>query len=190
MTGGIATAADMVGVSQPAIAQAINKLEDVTGLVLFRRLHARGMELTLQGEEFLSYVDQLLTFADQLEVAAHDISRHRLGTVRFGIFQSLSPFYLAQIVSGYREEMPGVALNVHEMLQEELTTSLQKNELDVAVLYDLGLDPHMLKLHSLASACPYLIVSQTHRLAGREMVSVSEIDGEDFVLFDAPQRSC
>ena len=38
LKGGIAPAAQLVGISQPAVAQAIAKLEDQTGLVLFRRL--------------------------------------------------------------------------------------------------------------------------------------------------------
>lgn len=185
--GCIATAAQIVGVSQPAIAQAINKLEDLTGLVLFRRLHARGMVLTPQGKEFLRYANQLLSYAKQLEVATADIAKHRKGTVRLGCFQSLAPFCLAQILSGYRAEMPGIVLNVSEMLQQDLTTALQKDELDLAILYDLGLDTNTFDLHPLAVCRPYLIVPQGHRLASRDTVSIRDIDGEDFVLFDAPQ---
>lgn len=185
--GSIAAAADIVGVSQPAIAQAITKLEDMTGLVLFRRMHARGMELTAQGKEFLCYADQLLTYADQMDVAVQDIAKHRMGTVRLGCFQSLAPFYLAQILSGYRAKMPGVVLNVREMLQEELTMALQRNELDLAILYDLGLDTQVFDLHPLTVAHPYLIVPQEHRLARLEAVSIHDINGENFILFDAPQ---
>ncbi len=186
-TGGIAAAAEIIGVSQPAVAQAITKLEDLTGLVLFRRLHARGMELTPQGSAFLRYADQLLAYADQMSLAAEDIAKHRKGTVRLGCFQSLAPFFVPQILSGYRAEMPGVVLNLSEMLQEDLTTALQKNELDLAILYDLGLDAQVYDLHPLAVLRPYLIVPQGHRFAERDAVSIRDIDGEDFVLFDAPQ---
>ena len=44
--GGIAQAARALNISQPAVAQAIEKLEDVTGLRLFDRRHARGATLT------------------------------------------------------------------------------------------------------------------------------------------------
>ena len=39
----------------------------------------------------------------------------------------------------------------------------------------------------LATAYPYLIVPPGHRLATQKSVSICEIDGEDFVLFDAPR---
>ncbi len=185
--GGIAAAAETAGVSQPAIAQAITKLEDMTGLILFRRLHARGMELTPQGSAFLRYADQLLTYAEHMDRAVTDIAQHRQGTVRLGCFQSLAPFFLAQVLSGYRAQMPGVVLDTYEMLQEELTTALGKNELDLAILYDLGLDTGAFDLHPLSEERPYLIVPKGHRLAQQTEVSLTEIDGEDFVLFDAPQ---
>lgn len=185
--GGIAAAAEDIGVTQPAIAQAIAKLEDMTGILLFRRLHARGMELTPQGREFLLYADQLLALAQQMDLAIEDIAQHRRGTLRLGCFQSLAPFFLAPLVSGYQKQAPGVVLNTQEMLQEELTTALQKNELDLAILYDLGLDTGEFDLHPLAEFRPYLIVPPDHRLAARDCVSIRDIDGEDFVLFDAPQ---
>lgn len=185
--GGIAAAAETAGVSQPAIAQAIAKLEDLTGLVLFKRLHARGMELTPQGKEFLRYAEQLLNYADQMDRALTDIAKHRKGTVRLGCFQSLAPFFLAQVVGGYRSRMPGVALKTRESLQEDLTTALKKSELDLAILYDLGLDARVFDLHPLVELRPYLIVPQGHRLARMARVSIRDIDKEDFVLFDAPQ---
>lgn len=157
-TGGIASAAQVVGVSQPAVAQAVTKLEDQTGLVLFRRLHARGMELTAQGVEFLRYAEQMLVYAEQMNVAAADIAAHRVGRLRIGCFQSIAPFYLAKIVCGMSQYMPGVVLDVQELLQEELTLSLGRNEIDLAILYDLGLDETRFKLRPLAAAPLYLIV--------------------------------
>lgn len=186
-TGGIASAAQVVGVSQPAVAQAVAKLEDQTGLVLFRRLHARGMELTAQGVEFLRYAEQMLVYAEQMNVAAADIAAHRVGRLRIGCFQSIAPFYLAKIVCGMSQYMPSVVLDVQELLQEELTLSLGRNEIDLAILYDLGLDETRFKLRPLAAAPLYLIVPPDHRLAARESVSICEIDDEEFVLFDAPQ---
>ena len=186
-TGGFASAAQVVGVSQPAIAQAIAKLEDQTGLVLFRRLHARGMELTAQGVEFLRHAEQMLIYADHMGVAVADIAAHRMGTLRLGCFQSIAPFCLARILSECPKHMPGVVLDVRERLQEELITALGRNEIDLAILYDLGIDETRFRIRPLATAHLYLIVPPGHRLATRDTVSIREIDREDFVLFDAPQ---
>ncbi|MCI5095357.1 MAG: LysR family transcriptional regulator [Rhodobacteraceae bacterium] len=49
--GGIAQAARNLNVSPAAVASAIDKLEDTTGLVLFDRFPARGLRLTPTGAE-------------------------------------------------------------------------------------------------------------------------------------------
>ncbi|WP_282168703.1 LysR family transcriptional regulator [Ruegeria atlantica] len=186
-TGGIASAAQLVSISQPAVAQAIAKLETQTGLVLFRRLHARGMELTAQGVEFLRYAEQMLVYADKMDVAVADIAAHRMGTLRIGCFQSIAPFYLSHILSVFPRHMPGVVLDVDELLQEDLIIALGRNEIDLAILYDLGIDETLFRIRPLATADLYLIVPPNHRLSKRASVSIREIDGEEFVLFDAPQ---
>ena len=186
-TGGIASAARAIGISQPAVAQSISKLEDMTGLVLFRRLHARGMVLTAQGTEFLRHAEELLACAERVDQAIEGIADNRTGTIRLGCFQSIAPFCLARIVRGYRDLAPGVVLEVREMLQEELMLAIGKNELDLAIMYDLGLDPGLFAWRGLSAAKPYLIVAEGHRLAHSKSVPLSEIASEDYILFDAPR---
>lgn len=186
-TGGIASAARAIGISQPAVAQSIKKLEDMTGLVLFRRLHARGMVLTAQGTEFLRHAEMLLACAGRVDQAIEAIADNRTGTIRLGCFQSIAPFWLARIVRGYRDLAPGVVVEVKELLQEELIDAIGRNALDLAIMYDLGLDPELFGWQALAAAKPYLIVSEGHRLAQRKSVSLREIASEDYILFDAPR---
>jgi DNA-binding transcriptional LysR family regulator len=186
-TGGIAPAARALGISQPAVAQAIAKLEAVSGLTLLRRYHARGTELTAQGEEFLRYAKDLVARAIETEAAISEIAANRAGTIRLGCFQSIAPFCLAQIVRGYREMAPDVVLEVAEMLQEELTDALTHGQLDLAIMYDLGLDPARIDWRNISAVPPYLIVPPNHRLAHRQRVSLREIASEDYILFDAPR---
>ncbi|MGJ8569982.1 MAG: LysR family transcriptional regulator [Hoeflea sp.] len=186
-TGGIASAARAIGISQPAVAQSISKLEDMTGLVLFRRLHARGMVLTAQGTAFLRNAEELLACADRVDQAIEGIADNRTGTIRLGCFQSIAPFCLARIVRGYRDLAPGVVLEVKEMLQEELMLAIGQNEIDLAIMYDLGLDPDLFAWRGLSAAKPYLIVAEGHRLAHRQSVSLSEIAEDDYIMFDAPR---
>ena len=65
--GGIAQAARALNLSQPAIAQALNKLEEQYELVLFLRQHSRGVELTAQGRQLYTQAQHLLTEAEEQE---------------------------------------------------------------------------------------------------------------------------
>lgn len=52
-------AADALYLSQPSLSNSVRELEGEIGLTLFRRSN-RGIELTAEGEEFLSYARQIL----------------------------------------------------------------------------------------------------------------------------------
>lgn len=184
--GGVAQAARALNISQPAVAQAIDKLEQVTGLILFVRHHARGMELTLQGRAFLDQARTLAAGAARMDSAVADIAANRRGTIRLGCFQSIAPFYLARIVREYGRRAPDVAIAAVERLHADLVSGLAGGELDLAILYDMGLDPHEVSWEMLAQARPYVIVPANHPVARRRRVSLRTLGEEDYVLFDAP----
>ena len=54
--GVMAQAARQLNVSEPALADAIRKLEDLAGIQLLERFHARGARLTPRGRHFLTAV--------------------------------------------------------------------------------------------------------------------------------------
>jgi len=72
---GISAAADAVFLSQPAITQAISKLETLLGVALFDRL-TDGMSLTKPGVMFKFRVDRML---EQLELGFAEASRLQPG---------------------------------------------------------------------------------------------------------------
>ena len=75
--GGIAQAARVLNITQPAIAQALDKLEDVYGFKLLKRHHAKGTELTAEGRAFADLAARLVTVADRTEAGAKTIGTRK-----------------------------------------------------------------------------------------------------------------
>lgn len=182
--GGIAQAARALNISQPAIAQAIDKLEGLTGLRLFDRFHARGVTLTAQGRAFQRPARALLDQAATTEAEAAAIAADLSGLVRVGCFHTIAPFCMAQLVQGYRALYPGVEVRVFERRQDELVTGLRTNALDLAVTYDMALDTSDLEGQVLARLKPVVILSEGHPLAARSSISLKQLAEEPLVLFD------
>ncbi len=184
--GGIAQAARTLNISQPAIAQAIDKLEDITGLQLFDRQHARGMDLTTQGRAFFQEAQDLTAMALTVERNVTDIAANLKGTIRLGCFQSIAPFHVARLSSEYQRINPEVNVEVSELLQGELVTGLLEGQIDLAILYDLGLDPSLFGWQVLSEPKPYVVLPGTHPKAQDKSVSLKALAEEPYVLFDAP----
>lgn len=184
--GGIAQAARALNISQPSIAQALDKLETVTGLKLFDRHHARGATLTLQGRAFLDHVTALETQAEQVAREAAALAADRSGEIRLGCFYTLAPFYMAGLIRAHLAAFPGVRVRSQEMHLTNLAEAVRDGSLDIALTYDLGADLSGLALTELASLKPIVIISATHPIAARRSVWLKELADEPYVMFEGP----
>ncbi|MBQ2106832.1 MAG: LysR family transcriptional regulator, partial [Lachnospiraceae bacterium] len=65
-TGSMNEAAKQLYIAQPSLSQSVRELEKEIGVELFRRGN-RGVVLTLEGEEFLSYARQVIEQYELME---------------------------------------------------------------------------------------------------------------------------
>lgn len=184
--GGIAQAARALNISQPSVAQALDKLEAVTGLILFERHHARGTSLTLQGRLFLKHIVQLDLQAQQVEREAAALAAERAGEIRLGVFRTLAPFYAPSLIRSFSVQVSGVRIHPQEMALGELAEALQAGTLDLALTYDQGTDLDGLDTVELASLRPQVILAADHRLASRQSVRLKDLAAEPYVMFEGP----
>lgn len=184
--GGIAQASRVLNISQPAVAQALDKLEHVFGFRLFERHHARGTELTPQGRAFLRSARDLLQQAERSEHDAHAIAADLVGIVRLGCFHSIAPFYLAQIISTYREAYPEVEINASELRQDEILSGLAVGKIDLALTYDMSLDDCPVERHVLTELKPFVLLNERHHRAAQSSIRLADMAQEPYVMFDGP----
>ncbi|MCW0232111.1 MAG: LysR family transcriptional regulator [Ferrovibrio sp.] len=184
--GGIAQAARALNISQPSVAQALDKLENVTGLALFDRHHARGLTLTLQGRVFLEHVTRLEEQAQQVEREASALAAEAAGEIRLGVFWTLSPFYAARLISSFADIVPGVIIRLREMSLTDLADALREGSIDLALTYDRGAEPEGLAFVELAALRPMVVLAADHPLAGRRSINLSDLAAEPYVMLDGP----
>lgn len=184
--GGIAQAARALHISQPAVAQALGKLEQILGLRLILRHHARGTELTPQGRAFLRSARDLLRQADRAEAHARALAANLAGTIRFGCFHTIAPFHLARLVKAYGADRPDVQIAVIEAMQDEIVGGIEAGDLDLALTYDMSLEDCVLERRVVARLRPFVLLSDDHPLAARPSVAMAELAREPLVVFDGP----
>ncbi|MCK0195766.1 LysR family transcriptional regulator [Ancylobacter sp. 6x-1] len=184
--GGIAQAARALNISQPSVAQALDKLESITGLTLFDRHHARGLTLTLQGRVFLEHVTRLDQQAQQVEREALALAAEAAGEIRLGVFWTLSPFYAAGLIRAFADIAPGVIVRQREMSLTDLADALREGSIDLALTYDRGAEPDGLAFVELAVLRPMIVLAADHPLASRRSINLSDLATESYVMLDGP----
>jgi DNA-binding transcriptional LysR family regulator len=182
--GGIAQASRVLNISQPAVAQAIDKLESLFKFRLFDRHHARGTELTPQGRAFIKSARSFLLEAEKTEHDARAISTDTAGIIRFGCFHTIAPYYVPQIMSAYKKKFSNVEIDACEMRQDEIMHSLAAGEIDLALTYDMSLQDYPVERQVVAKLKPFILVYENHPCAMQSSISLADVAQEPFVMFD------
>lgn len=126
-------AAKQLGISQPALSQALAKLERLLGHRLVDR-QAVKLELTDAGRFLLERAGRLLAEADALESGLAAYKAGLRGRVAVGALASIARTLLPPALALAREKVPELALDVHEVAPQEAIEALYGRTLEVAVV--------------------------------------------------------
>lgn len=185
--GSITAAAAQLHVSPSAVSGAVDELERALGTQLTVRRRAHGVTLTTSGHDVLRRARNLLAEAEDLESRARDTGEDLRGLLMVGSYHTLAPTVLAELLAAYTERHPGVDLDFISGSQADLVDRLVRGELDLAVVYDVALPPHV-QVHRLYEAIPQVVLPADHHLAQDEKhpLPLDLLASEPFILLDLP----
>lgn len=132
-TGSVTLAAGRLGRTQSAVSLQIKRLEDTLGQPLFERL-ARGVALTPRGEQLLPYARRVAALLDEAALALRE--KPLVGPVRVGIPDEYSGSVLPGALAAFDARHEGVQVSIRCDYSEGQMRALERDELDLAVIYD------------------------------------------------------
>jgi DNA-binding transcriptional LysR family regulator len=179
--GSLSAAAQHLNVSQPALSNALTRVEEQLGYPLFARRRGAAMALTPQGRSFIEEAEALLANAARLENAT-DTSTDK-ARLRLGCFVDLAPFLLARALLQLRAEMPDVAVSYRVDSFEGLISGLIDGRIDLALTYGLSMDATFTR-HTLFTSSPRALLSPDHPLAAKCEVSLKDVAAYPLILSD------
>jgi len=170
-------------ISQPAVSQALQQLEDDIGVMLIDR-SKRPIELTAAGTFYFERCQKWLLDYRAIEDAVHQYSGRVVGKVRVSAIYSVGLLQMSSYVNRLHEEYPDVELHLDYGHPDAIYRRLQRDEVDLGIVSfprdggEIGcirwLDQEMV-----------VVVAAGHQWAQREQISIHELDGIDFVAFTA-----
>lgn len=184
--GSMTAAAKELSTSQSTLSDSIAHLEQAMKVRLFERTPRRTLELTLAGRRLLSDALTLLEDVDRLALTARGDTDTLAGELVVGVFTPLSSFRASVILSAFQNAHPAVKLSLLEGDQESIRQALVRRRCDVALMYDIGLDPGF-TTSTVERLPPHIVVHTQHQFAKRlDGVHLRDIAGEPLILLDLP----
>ncbi len=125
-------AARKLGVTQPALTKAMHRLESETGVTLFDR-RSRGVSLTVYGESFRRHARTIRAGMAEAESEIGALRDGTSGRVRLGAGPSWQGRVIPEAIRRFRNDRPGVRLQVMGGTDDVLKAELRAGRLDLVV---------------------------------------------------------
>lgn len=169
--------------TQPAISQAIRRLEDEVGEKLFDRSSKDGT-LTEAGQVLQEYADRILRLTDEAELSVRELRDLHRGRVLIGVNEAAATILLP-LIDRFRTAHPAVMLDVRRVAARHVAVEVVQGNLDFGVM---TFQPPERKLQALPLGADemVLLVHPEHPFAGRARVTMTEFGQQTVIAHSDP----
>ncbi len=172
--------------TQPPLTQAIAQLERHLGVMLFARTK-RSVQLTAQGQELLPQAQALLMQAKAVVLSARALAGGESGRLRLAFVSTVGFSILPPWVMAFRQEYPGVQLDLVEATGDVQLQLLQTDAVDAGfILHATGFTAPGLQRLTVAQEPLVLAMPESHALAQRTTLRLQDVWALPLVTF--PRR--
>jgi DNA-binding transcriptional LysR family regulator len=180
--GQLTRAATRLHIAQPALSQAIAKLESQLGLKLLIR-NPRGVTLTPAGKVFFEKARAAVEAEREAVQTAESLARGAQGTLVFGTV-GLPPWLAdPELVEAFTGARPNVEIRLKEVPFPSTPIASWLADVDVMISTVLSPDPDIW-VDPLNSEPRVVLAARSHPLGGREELTVAEVLDETFPRID------
>ena len=186
-TGHFTKAAAALHLAQPSLSRQISTLEKELGAELFHRAHGH-ISLTAAGQTLLPTARRILADAEAVRRDMDELAGLRRGRIRLGATPTLCVSLVAEAISRFHRDHPGIELELVEKGSRELIEALGAGELDLALITrTLDPGPQMPRLAMRSVLGEDLVVIAAAGggadLTGRDRITLAEVAELPQVLF-------
>ena len=137
-TGGVTRAAGQLNLTQSAVSMQLKRLEEALGQPLLDR-SGRGIGVTAQGEQLLSYGRRMLALNDEVWSRMRDNDFE--GELRFGVPHDIVYPHVPGILQRFAAEYPRVRVELISSFTRRLRAQYDRGEVDLILTTEGGVDP-------------------------------------------------
>lgn len=177
--GTITEAAESLYLTQPALSRALQRIEDDLGVSLFDRGRKNELRLNERGRKAAEMARDVLKRVEALERALREGDE----TSSVVVVGACTPPALWGMLPLLADDFPSVVFSSAIAATTSLEKSLEAGDVNVAFVSRPVAAPDMVCLPWGVERL-FAIVPSGHEFYGRKSVSLSELDGQNFLVQD------
>ena len=176
----VVKASEALFISQPAISNALKKLQKDIEVRLFHKT-GRNLTLTEHGETLLSMTVRLFKVENEIRDFLAELRSDAKQNIHVGLVTIYERFGIEQVIQYFSEIDPSLSVSIHSGNSKAVIEMLLTSSIDMGicgnVLVNSNLHYKPYKRHEI-----FLVAPRGHRLYGLKDFSADDIRGERMVL--------
>lgn len=177
---GVVRAAEALFISQPAVSNALRRLQKNHGIRLFVR-DGRSLVLTPSGEALHALTTRLFAVEQDISTLLRQEQQLPESAIHLGLVTIYERFAAADICNIFLQTDKSVTISIHSGNSRSLMEQLAAEDIDLAIVGGPapGADfiRHFYKRHEVR-----LVIPRGHRLFGSDRFNPADLAGERMVL--------
>lgn len=184
-TGSLSHAAQILGISQPALSKFLTEYENSLGFHLFLRYH-RQLTPTSVGRYVIGCAQKILDEQTRMLQTMRAVTDSNHARIRLATAPNRAAIIYSRIYNHFAHRYPDISLTLTEIYASGQPGAILHGQVDIAI--GAGRDSH--KVTDLPFACEELLVSlpASHPLALADRIRLADLKDTPFVL-QGPRHS-
>lgn len=178
--GSITGAARVLNLSQSAVSQQVQQLEEHYGVRLLVR-HAQGVQLTTAGEVLYRYVGKLLRTLDESRDEIHALADPHPERLTVGASLTIAEYVLPRLLTRFYRPVPKDSLAVMMANSEAVLDFVVNQAVDIG-LVETEVRRAEVVTRRFYTDTPAVIVHAAHPWAARRQIMLEELLAEPIIL--------
>ncbi len=181
MEGSVTQAAEILGVTQPAVSGLIANLEASLGFLLFNR-HRGRFQPTGEALAFLEDAEQLVATHGRVVRSARDIRDLKSGSLRIAALQAISMNFLPKLIAQFVFERPDVKVSLQTRSSTQIREWISAQVFDIGVV-ELPTDNPAFDCEPLTFDC-VCALPEAHPLARKTVITPKDLEFEPLIALN------
>ncbi len=169
--------------TQPAVSQAVAKLETELGEILLER-SSRDGTLTAAGEVLREYALKLLNLRNDAATALTELRELHRGRLNLAA-NEYTCLYLLPLLDEYRRQNPRIKVAVQRALASRIPDEVLMHAVEIGVLSFKPDDPQVQSIVVYRDELSF-VVNPKHPLARAREVSIRQLGEQSFIAHNIP----
>lgn len=178
-------AAEALHLSQPAVSQHIQALEEEAGVRLFDRArgdgHGSQISLTEAGRILLGYAESAAEIVAEAQRALMALNDEVVGELRLGASTTVAQYVLPRILGAFLKQYPQVKLSLVSGNTEHIVEAVAEEQVELGIIEGPAMRRDV-KTQRMMQDEMVLIVSPNHSWAGRKLQPIAPAELEKVPL--------